>query len=398
MFKEVTIRNFKAIRDLTIKLTPFTMLIGENSSGKSTVLQALDFLCNTAFRDIDEYLKDREWTFDDVRSQFAGEGEGVSFSARIGVGGTEVVWDISIVRTNDKWIIKERVKDNRTEKIYLSFGNEADDYPHNFSQLNLGSSALKTVNIEPTNPNDIEEHVIRKALKVFLILCSSYELLSPERMRSGSRGSVVNIGIGGEKLAAYIHGMNPTVRNELNQTVSDIVGHDIVISTITNGESDWVEMFVEEIWNGNTTKVKQRYLSDGLLRIVCLCVILLINGKWVKPYFPDELVLLDEIEDGINPTLAEKLINSFQECSKINNRQFIITTHSPIMVNYVDKENIIYMWRERDGSIKAKPMFSTERMLDTLEFLNPGEAWFYYTKEEIIERLSNGQEDGKDGH
>jgi len=60
---------------MTIELTPLTVLIGENSSGKSTVLQAIDFLASMAFRDIPEYLREKDWDFSSLKSQFKGMNE-----------------------------------------------------------------------------------------------------------------------------------------------------------------------------------------------------------------------------------------------------------------------------------------------------------------------------------
>ncbi len=43
--KSITIENFKGIGDaVTIPIRPITLLFGKNSSGKSTVLQALRYL------------------------------------------------------------------------------------------------------------------------------------------------------------------------------------------------------------------------------------------------------------------------------------------------------------------------------------------------------------------
>jgi predicted ATPase len=49
-----------------------TVLIGENSCGKSTILQAIDFLRSAASRDIPEYLRERKWTLEDLKSQCNG--------------------------------------------------------------------------------------------------------------------------------------------------------------------------------------------------------------------------------------------------------------------------------------------------------------------------------------
>jgi len=41
MIESIRFINFKALRDTTLPLSPFTLLLGPNGSGKSTVLQAL---------------------------------------------------------------------------------------------------------------------------------------------------------------------------------------------------------------------------------------------------------------------------------------------------------------------------------------------------------------------
>src|SRR5438105_2753575 len=45
MITKLSIRNFKCLRDVQIDLERFTVFVGPNASGKSSILQALDFLC-----------------------------------------------------------------------------------------------------------------------------------------------------------------------------------------------------------------------------------------------------------------------------------------------------------------------------------------------------------------
>src|SRR5437868_2445995 len=45
MISKVSIRNFKSLRDVEIDLERFTVFVGPNASGKSSMLQGLDFLC-----------------------------------------------------------------------------------------------------------------------------------------------------------------------------------------------------------------------------------------------------------------------------------------------------------------------------------------------------------------
>lgn len=41
MFKRLEVNNFKSLVKFSVELSPMTVIIGNNSNGKSTVLQAL---------------------------------------------------------------------------------------------------------------------------------------------------------------------------------------------------------------------------------------------------------------------------------------------------------------------------------------------------------------------
>jgi predicted ATPase len=45
MFESIEFKNFKALRDTTLPLSPFTLIVGPNGSGKTTALNAICFLC-----------------------------------------------------------------------------------------------------------------------------------------------------------------------------------------------------------------------------------------------------------------------------------------------------------------------------------------------------------------
>lgn len=405
MIKKITIKNFKAITDLTIEFTPLTVLIGENSSGKSTVLQALGFLCSITTRDIDEYLKDRDWEFSDIKSQFASVTDSIRFIVDINISGMQLTWDISMNNINDIWQISESIHNTVTNEYYLSYGRDLPDHPIDFSHLNVKSSALKMLHIESDNPLMLHSNplsfIVLNNLKSFLASSSSFELLSPDRMRSkGSRGKPDDIGSGGEKLAAYIHGMNSTKKTELNKLVSEFIGYNVSISTTTKGVPGWVEMILVETWGEKIVKVKKRYISDGLLRIIALAAIIInSDNRKTGQLIPlaegtaqKGFILLDELEDGISTTHVELLLERIKAIASEMKRQIVITSHSPVMLNYIDASDILFMWRDSEGTIRAKPMFQTAAMRKTLEVLGPGEVWMNYSKDRILLKLLHPQE------
>ncbi|KKM00033.1 hypothetical protein LCGC14_1808460, partial [marine sediment metagenome] len=58
--KEISIKHFRGIEDLTLKLNDFTVLIGKNGVGKSSVLHALNFFKESSYRLKTEDFYNRE--------------------------------------------------------------------------------------------------------------------------------------------------------------------------------------------------------------------------------------------------------------------------------------------------------------------------------------------------
>jgi recombinational DNA repair ATPase RecF len=54
MIKRFRVQNYKALRDVTLDLTPLHLLIGPNDSGKTSILEAIAALC----RSVDHELKE----------------------------------------------------------------------------------------------------------------------------------------------------------------------------------------------------------------------------------------------------------------------------------------------------------------------------------------------------
>jgi predicted ATPase len=209
----------------------------------------------------------------------------------------------------------------------------------------------------------------------------------------GSRGKINDIGMGGEKLAAYINKMSAAQRNKLNKILSGFIGYAAKTTTETK-RPGWVDLFLNENFSESTTKVKAAHISDGILRLLALIAASIPadtpKQKNVIADIPDSgFILLDEIEDGINPYLAEKVIDMLRKVADISGKQVIVTTHSPVILNHFQQDEIVFMWRDNEGNIHAKPMFATEEMTDVLDCFNPGEVWLNYSRDEILSMMKS---------
>jgi len=411
MLKKLTIRNFKAIKDMTIEFTPLTVLIGENGCGKSTILQALDLLCAISSRDIPEYLREKGYFTNELKSQYNADSampiEFVTTWNLLVKGSPETIeWFFSI-DYNKRWIIKEKITNITIGRPILSYHfNDQSNIPPYLGELNIQSSALKYVAGTSNNTNEID--------KLFFFLSDStvFGLLSPDKIRSGNKQpNTRNISAGGETLAYCIDKMDKSEKKQLNKKVSDLIGANVDIHTSDLGNK--VEMSVTFHTTDNAMPIDSLHISDGLLRIIAFVVIsmekevkllatndnaLIItnSGEAIaiesNESLKNGMVLLDEIEDGINPYMTEKIVSLLRELIEKQERQIIVTTHSPVILNDFKQEEIIFLWKGKDGSAHSRKFFDTEEMKSLLEALNPGEVWINLEKKDILERLSSKKE------
>ena len=66
----------------------------------------------------------------------------------------------------------------------------------------------------------------------------------------------------------------------------------------------------------------------------------------------------------------------------------IVTTHSPIFLDYVDKENIRYMYRDGEtGNCRSSSLTKNRELNDKMRYLYPGELFMNMSNNDIIKAL-----------
>ncbi|HRR00212.1 MAG TPA: ATP-binding protein [Candidatus Cloacimonas sp.] len=407
MLKQVTIKGFKGITDLTLNLDKINVLIGINSSGKTTILQALDLLANCVSRDVSEYLKDKNWKVSDIKSQIS-KSSLLSYNAlfEFEENGNPflLIWQIefklisatsvnlikeSILKVNGKWD-KAYCNIDKQQKlfenaiplytyrdgivIYEAFHDQKAKNQESEFYLSLGSSGLKIIDF--AGNKDI------CLLKEFLKHTTNFETLAAENMRRSSRGTTEDIGIGGKQLAAFIKQMNPQQKEDYTKIVHSILNSMDSIDAYTKGTPGWVELFINEKFGSNDIKVRPYHISDGTLRI--LAFVALLNTQYDLG-----LLMLDEIENGLNPYITTKIVELLYEFTSQTKHQLLLSTHSSLMLDDFKPEDIIYVYRDNDGRIKAKKVFNTKKIKTFLDYMSPGEIWINLTEKELLEPNDN---------
>ena len=138
------------------------------------------------------------------------------------------------------------------------------------------------------------------------------------------------------------------------------------ISTMRSG---WKQLVVEEQFGNIALKTEARHIADGILRMLA------IFAQLSKETKEQSFLLLDEIENGINPELIEFLVDSLVESSP----QVLVTTHSPMVLNYLEDstaiDGVIYLYKEQNGATQAISLFDIPSMRKKLTVMGPGEVY-----------------------
>ena len=383
MIRAFAIDNFKSLVDFRLPPKPhqlgaLTVLVGLNGAGKSTVLQAFDFVGHLANGQVSQWLAKREWKSSDLTSRLLKK-KLISFGILIEHPEQGLIeWrgsfnttegrctSESVIIVNDQQVL--RLKDGQMV-VSPRHGDASVDYP--LRAINYEGSSLSFI-----SPKDV--HPAIEIVKAVAANLRSLDLLSPQAMRRRAKDGS-DIGYGGERLSAYIHGLSVDAKKELMLALKEFYPHlaELGSSSLRSGWKDLkiIEEYRKESGISIRVESGSRQINDGLLRI--LAVLAEISSGQMRDTVSDvnSCVLFDEIENGINPEIVQKLVQYLLEAK----RQTIVTTHSPLVLNYlpdaVAKESVILLFRDGSGCTRSARLFDLPSAKRKLVFLGPGEVY-----------------------
>jgi predicted ATPase len=364
MIESIRIVNFKSLAAVTLPLGHFTCLVGMNGAGKSTVLQALDFVSQLMRGDVQGWLDRRGWSSADLRCKLRSE-LNVSFRVTYQYeNGARLMWDVEFNAnklrcTQEKLILTGGPNMASTKtlrlsgQVYTLGGRPSQSITFEYQGSIL--SALKDSEL----PQEFVE--FRDALRRF----RSLELLSPDKLRKSARISEHDIGSGGEKLSAYLD----TIKGERKAGLVTLLQRfypALVDYKITSQKSGWKKLSVFEQFEGQKLETEAVHLNDGLLRILAVLT---------QADADRSLLLLDELENGINQEIVETLIDTLLQSPQ----QLLVTTHSPLLLNYlpdkVARTAVQFLYKTPKGETRIRPFFDVPRLSAKLEAMGPGDAF-----------------------
>jgi len=355
----VLLENFKSHARTEIPLRPLTVLVGPNSVGKTSVLEAIEWVVGRSG------MTEHAFEAGDPADQR---------KVRMGEAAMMLRVDGSDAAQSQLWVgmARESIGGFSQTRSWARGGARGS--------RTAGSSGAQELDAEF---GDIRRSVLGAAT---LLRLEREQLVSPSTVEFGQQVSSLDEWGGG--LAGVLavtklfrEGVFSAIVAALRRVVPSLEGIHVVSSTFTR--TRWFSLGPneprteeEEVLNGAELRfdfvgakgITAKEVSEGTL--VALGIL---TAALTGPDGP-RVVLLDDIERALHPRAQRELIRMLRQIIADNPQlQIIATSHSPYLVDEFTPEEVIVFAQRKDGSSAARPLSEHPRIQQALEVLTTGE-------------------------
>jgi predicted ATPase len=357
----LSVDNFKSLVDFNLRPADFTCLIGLNGSGKSTVIQAVDFIACLLKGQISRWLELRQWSPADLNSKLIRKSS-ITVGIALRQEGDVLLWNARFNRTSLK-CTQEVVRSDKRFLFVVDDGSYAIADEHGYMArtkiaFEYEGSVLSQLKDEMLTPEIL-------ALKDFFHNTVTLDVLAPQFLRKRASLSQGDLGSAGERLSAFVHELSAAQRTALLGRLQAC--YPQLTSVFTRSlRAGWKELNIREQFGATRLVTEAKHVNDGMLRLMAILAEILAEH---------EFVLFDEIENGIDPELVEFLLGTLLG----SRQQVLVTTHSPMILNSLDdavaRAGVHYLYRTPEGYTRSVPFFSIPSVSEKLEVMGPGEVF-----------------------
>jgi len=362
------IHNYKSFYDTTIELDKLNIVVGENNSGKSNLIEVLEFIPLAINHNIYEAISQKggfdkilnyNYNEKNILCELELEDSYFLIKIRFTVNLQVSVVSLIIYARTDNNIIPLHINASRHNRNKDIMKNKIYSYYETILKLNLEKELLE---LQFEFPNMIEKLSVAYAFNTQTIRDELCRRADKELKKDGS-----NLG----QNFLYIKNNYPDSFNIISNSMIGVVNE-------INGVD------VQKTFDNSLIRFKERnqeigidMVSDGTINL--LATITALNQ--------DEdismLLAFDEPERYLHMKAVDYLMDSFRS----SKQQILITTHSTEILKYADLSEVIFIYRDSDGdtqSIRADKIpnlkekmehMTYERSMTLDEMLNEDMVW-----------------------
>ncbi len=326
----IEIQNFKGFENNTFSFNPnMTVLIGDNGKGKTSILEALSFVLGTFFIGVDGVPKRPLKQNEKRKIVFSPESFEIQLPFKINVQQT--------LLGKEYHYFRESVKE-KGQPSYINAKPLIDKAKELTNQVRAGE---KEVNLPLIAYYDTTR-TTRKSEKI------AYEKI---KSKLKAYHNVLNLEKSKYAFLEWFKTQENVTGKKFKREIDDLL-YKAFTKTITDMIPEWTDIqfnprmddIVGQLKNGEWMSFGM--LSDGYQNIIRIAADIAYRAITLNPHLginavkeTDGVVLIDEIDMHLHPKWQKTVIADFKRT--FPNIQFIVTTHSPFIVQSLKADEII---------------------------------------------------------
>lgn len=367
--RRVSIRNYKSVGKADVELSPLTILVGRNGSGKSNFLDALRFVTESLQTSMDHAIKSRGG-IDSVRRRSTGHPRNFAISLELLLPGYELHrfrFEVTARERGGFQIARE----------------ELEVLAHNGDRI--GHYAVRLGNLEDASidnmPPAFPDRLYLVTASGYRPFRSSYDALSSmgfynlnpdaiKELQSPDAGELLHRdGANLASVVARLANDQPEVLERVQAYLGTIVPGISEIDRVSLGPRETLQFKQKVIGATHPWKFYAASMSDGTLRALGTLIAVTQLSARVAPV---ALVGIEEPETALHPAACGALMDALREASR--HTQVLVTTHSPDLLDQVRPEvDGLLAVLAREGTTFIAPIDEASRAAIRDHLYSPGE-------------------------
>ncbi len=377
------VQNYRALRDVTLgklssqqtgkPLSPFTVVIGKNGVGKSTLFDAFGFVADCLSVDVESAcdMKQRGG-FDRLRSNGVNEPIHFEIYYREAPNERPITYELAISLDAsgrplvESEVLKQRRKGQKHGRPYpflclhhgrgmVWAGEEAVEVEGEEDRAQTPVELTDTRQLGIATLGTLKEHPRIKRFRDFL---KSWYLsyFYPDAARSlPSAGPQRHLNIHGDNIGNVVQFMEREHKTRFKAILERIAAKIPGIASIDTLETHDKRVLLRFNDDAFSDPFFAQQMSDGTLKVFAYLLLL-------EDPAPPPFICIEEPENGLYHKLLETLAQEFRlhATGKKNAPQIFVTTHQPYFVDALAPEEVWILEKGRDG-------YSTVRRVSDLE-------------------------------
>ncbi len=394
MIRRFRVQNYKALRDVTLDLTPLHVLIGPNDSGKTSILEAIAALC----RSVDHPLAQAfTGSWDGPQLVWNGTRDlAISFEVKVyedGAGVFDYRLSCSLPPKGREARVADEVVDVTAKSQILNF----DSTSHTQSMvMSIATQSVPFLDELRT----WAQRIHRSLAGVQYYRWIPRLLALPAAPDSKRRFRIESTGFGLALCLDHILGYDRELFGSLERHLRDIfpqiksiklvpeaafrspVDDPEQIPMLNNAEGKGIYF----LFDGIDGVVPASQTSDGILLVLAYLTILHLPE-------PPRVLLIEEPENGIHPKRLADILTILRRLVQAQSRtQVILTTHSPYVLDLLKPEEVTLCQRSQDGSVTAQRLSESAKVREQLDVFTLGEIWTAEGDDALAQSVASDKE------